>query len=159
MVSRDDSLWVAFHVSTDEHPKVEPLTDAAFREWFKLVTYSRRQNLNGRIPKARWLKIRQKVRNELVKIQPGQENPLAYDLGEEGAEVHDYLDWQPSATEIANAKQAASTGGTFGNHRRWHINRNVIDPECRYCRPNRSADRGSDRSPDQSGESLREIGG
>jgi hypothetical protein len=157
--SRVNSQWVAFHDEMDEHPKVEPLTDAAYRAWHRLIFYCHRRNLDGRIPKHRWDALRQSIRTELTKVQPGQKWPLVDVSDATGAVLHDYLDWQRSADEIDAARQDASKGGTLGNHRRWHEGRNVIDPKCRYCRPNRSTDQGADQSPDrESDRSTESIG-
>ena len=27
-----------------------------------------------------------------------------------------------------------SKAGSFGNHKRWHVNRKVNDPECSHCK-------------------------
>lgn len=158
MSSRSDSSWVAFHDEMDEHPKVAPLTDAAYRQWQREIFYSHRHNLDGRIPKHRWDAIKQRIRDELTKVQPEQESPLVDVTDGAGAVLHDYLDWQRSAAEAEAARESAAKGGSLGNHRRWHAARNVIDPKCRYCRPNRNTDRGGDQSPDQVGESLERSG-
>lgn len=158
MASRSNSSWVAFHDEMDEHPKVEPLSDAAYRAWQRLIFHSHRRNLDGRIPEHRWNALRQSIRDELTKVQKGQKHPLVDVSEAEGAVLHDYLDWQRSSDEIEAAREDASKGGSLGNHRRWHAARNVIVPSCRYCRPNQNTDQGGDQSPDQVGESLRRSG-
>lgn len=72
---RDPRLYMTFPIDFDEHPKVEPLSDAAFRTFVSMNGYSRRQRLDGRIPavvaRKRW---RVKALDELVNSHP--EKPL-----------------------------------------------------------------------------------
>ena len=69
----------------------------------------------------------------------------------EFVEMHDYLDHQRSAQEIAEAIAAKQDGGVFGNHNRWHVTKGRVEPSCKYCSPKGSV---SDRSTDRSGTSL-----
>lgn len=150
MASRDDSMYILVHADIDEHPKIEVLSDAAFRAFVSLLGYCHRRRTNGYVPRTRWLKVKTKARGELLKVFPPNENPLAYDRGDQ-VEIHDYLDWQQSSAEMAAARAAASTAGSLGNHRRWHKGRGVTDLNCTYCRSDadRKPDRNSDREPDR----------
>lgn len=47
--------------------------------------------------------------------------------------IHDYLKHQRSADEIRESREAKGVGGEYGNHRRWHVGRDIHDPHCRYC--------------------------
>jgi len=78
--------------------------------------------------------------------------------------VHDYPDWQGTAAEEAEAREADAAareakgaGGAYGNHRRWHLVRESIDPECPFCPPShmRSDNRSHMRSDtDQSSDRI-----
>lgn len=146
MASRDDSAYIILHADIDEHPKIEPLSDVAFRAFVGLLGYCHRHRTNGLVPRTRWLKTKPKARAELLEVFPPNKNPLAYDHGDQ-VEIHDYLDWQQSSSEIAAAQTRASEGGSLGNHRRWHVRRGVSDLNCQYCLsdPDRSTDRYPDR--------------
>jgi hypothetical protein len=45
-------------------------------------------------------------------------------------EVRGWAKWNDSSDYI----EAVSDGGKKGNHLRWHVRKNVIDPECELCR-------------------------
>jgi len=58
----------------------------------------------------------------------------------DGWVIHDYLADNPSRAAIETREAAAKTvqagkssGGRHGNHRRWHTQRGLVDPECEYC--------------------------
>lgn len=146
MASRDDSTYILLHSDIDEHPKIEVLSDAAFRAFVSLLGYCHRRRTNGYVPLTRWLKVKPKARAELLKTFPPNKNPLAYDHGDQ-VQIHDYLDWQQSSDEIAAAQAKRAAGGSLGNHRRWHLQRGVTDINCTYCVSD--SDRRTDRSTDR----------
>ena len=68
--------------------------------------------------------------------------------------IHDYLEHQRSAEEAQESRTAMGQGGTLGNHKRWHVARGRIDPDCPYCTPPESGTRsGVDQDPDREGDS------
>lgn len=138
MATRDDSTYILVHDSITDHPKIEMLSDAAFRLLVDYWCWCHRQRTDGRMPKSRWERLsRPKVRGELLA-------EMVDDHGDY-VEAHDYLDWQRSAAEAAAARVKQTDGGSLGNHRRWHVGRGVIAEGCPYC-----------ESP---GQSVRRIGG
>jgi hypothetical protein len=48
--------------------------------------------------------------------------------GEDGWQFHDWLMYQPDARTLQLVREAESAAGSFGNHKRWHINRKIKDP-------------------------------
>jgi hypothetical protein len=56
-----------------------------------------------------------------------------------------WRDHNPTRSEVERYTSERSKFGSKGNHTRWHSARNVVDPECPWCR---SSDPGSDRSSD-----------
>lgn len=124
---RDDWYWFRVHDHIDEHPKVEPLSDAAFRLMVETWAYCRRTGNDGRIPDKIWAKRgKPGARRELVAA-----GLVRQDSGH--VQVHDYLDWQQSAAEISEAKAKKSKAGGAGNHKKWHVDRGQIDPTCDLC--------------------------
>lgn len=75
--------------------------------------------------------------------------------GESGWRFHDWARFQPSAavTEAVRAKEADA--GVRGNHKRWHVDRQITDPDCEYCYqvPDREPDGGTRDEPESGGES------
>lgn len=41
--------------------------------------------------------------------------------------------WWRYAGKLNDSKKAASVQGSFGNHRRWHVERNIVVPDCDFC--------------------------
>jgi len=68
---RDSRLWMTFPINFWMHPKIRPLSDAAFRAFVEMNGYSRMEDLDGRIPvalaKTMW---RPKALGELLKNHP-----------------------------------------------------------------------------------------
>lgn len=68
--------------------------------------------------------------------------------------VAGFEDHNPTAAEIEEATSKRSAAGSYGNHKRWHLDRGVKDPECSHCDrmsespPDRKCDPDSDPGPD-----------
>lgn len=124
----DHRSFIRLDHGYDEHPKVIPLTDAAFRAHIEATCWSSRNESDGCIAKAvarkKW---RPKVLAELVAAR------LLEDVGD-AYEVHDYLDFQRSKEEINAYREARGKVGNLGNHKRWHVARRRWDPDCEHCR-------------------------
>lgn len=124
----DKRTYIRVHDAMPEHPKVEALSDKAFRLLMETWCWCSRHQTDGRIAAAVWAKRgTKKVRDELttaglVEIHEG------YVL------MHDYLEHQRSAEQIAEAIEKKRVGGLLGTHRRWHRN-GVVDPTCEFCPP------------------------
>jgi hypothetical protein len=67
--------------------------------------------------------------------------------------IHDYLEHQRAAEEVNEARSAMGKGGSYGNHKRWHLARDRFDPECQHCLRDSHTQSGSDRVPDKWGDS------
>lgn len=124
----DPRTFVRIHDGYDEHPKVGPITDAAFRAHIEAILWSSRNDGNPHIPKGlarkKW---RPKVIDELVAAR-------LFDDAGDSYEVHDYLDFNRSSDEIAAYREARGDAGTFGNHQRWHVARRKWDKDCQHCK-------------------------
>jgi hypothetical protein len=53
--------------------------------------------------------------------------------GEPGYRFHDWQEMRPTSEKDA-------LGGTFGNHMRWHVKRDITSPDCEHCDPAISRD-------------------
>jgi len=75
--------------------------------------------------------------------------------GERGWRFHDWAEFQPSAATVAGWRAAESEAGQRGNHKRWHADRRVTDPDCSYCYrvPDGVPDGVPREEPDSGGES------
>lgn len=109
---RDRRLYMTFPIDFDEHPKVEALSDGAFRAFVSMNGYSRRHDLDGSIPAAlarkKW---KPRVLAELVASHP--ERPLV--LLEDGVYViRDYAEHQFTTADLADLKEKRSKAGALG---------------------------------------------
>ncbi|MGN6199104.1 hypothetical protein [Humibacter sp.] len=115
---RDRRLYMTFPIDFYEHPKVVPLSDAAFRAFVEMNGYSRRHDLDGRIPaKAARLKWRSRALAELVASHP--ERPLVTLDGDEYV-IRDYAEHQFTADDLEALRAKRSQAGAKGAAKRWH---------------------------------------
>lgn len=105
---KDPRPFITVHDGMPEHPKIEPLSDAAFRLLMETWCWCHRNKTDGRIPTASWTKRgTSRARAEL----------LAAELAEHVAGevvMHDYLEHQESADEIAEKSERRRAAGRKG---------------------------------------------
>lgn len=124
----DTRTYIRVHDGMPDHPKVDGLSDRAFRLLVEEWCWCSRHTTDGRIPGARWKKRHTpKARTELIAVGLVELLPGGDIL------MHDYLEHQRSAEEIADAKASKSKGASLGNHKRWHTDRGIRDPSCDHC--------------------------
>lgn len=113
---RDQRLYMTFPIDFDEHPKVEGLSDAAFRAFVSMNGYSRRHDLDGRIPAAT-ARRRWKVRalNELVASHA--ERPLVFLDGDDYV-IRDYAEHQLTSSDIEQLREKRAAAGRKGGKAR-----------------------------------------
>lgn len=122
---RDERTYVRVHDGIEDHPKVAPLSDKAFRLLVTTWGWCSRHLTDGRVPIAVWRQRgTAKARRELVAAE-------LVELHDDHVVMHDYLDHQRSADEVEEKREAKRRAGSLGNHRRWH--RDKSDPDCPHC--------------------------
>lgn len=105
---RDQRLYMTFPIDFDEHPKIVPLSDAAFRTFVAMNGYSRRNDLDGKIPvKTARSKWKPRALAELVDSHP--ERPLVR-LDGDMYVIRDYAEHQFTTNDLEDlhAKRAAA---------------------------------------------------
>ena len=125
--------YIRVHDGMADHPKIAPLSDAAFRLLLETWMWCSRQHTDGYIRRDMW-KLRGKpaVRREL-------EREMIEQVDGDLLRCHDYLDWQRSRAEAEAAAGANRTGrarsSVHANHARWHVGSNGRpNPEgCELC--------------------------
>jgi hypothetical protein len=109
---KDKRLYMTFPIDFDEHPKVEPLSDAAFRTFVAMNGYSRRQKLDGRIPtvvaRKKW---RVRALSELVASHP--ERPLVMIDGKDYV-LRSYEEHQFTTADEEELHEKRSKAGAMG---------------------------------------------
>jgi hypothetical protein len=146
----DKRTYIRVHDGMDEHPKIEPLSDKAFRVLMRTWFWCSRNKTDGRVSAASWAqrgtpKVRRELEVALVH-HPGHACRACPPVPAGYVQMHDYLEHQRSAEEIAEAELKKAAGGRLGNHRRWH-NDGVIHPDCEFCGPLHPSD--PDPPPDR----------
>ena len=81
-----------------DHPKVEPLSDAAFRWIFRGLSYANRFLTNGALPTAFLAKVPAGVQEELVTAG-------VWKVTRKKVCIHDYLVYQPSKADVERERQ------------------------------------------------------
>ena len=132
---KDDRPGILVAHEMPDHPKIAPLSDAAFRLLIRAWAYCSRLETNGRIPDAVWRTMgTPKARNELTAppiVQPDA-SPLIIQRNAY-VECHDYLSHQRSSGEIEAVRGSRSEAGEKGAHMRWHVGRRVFVETCSLC--------------------------
>lgn len=134
MPRRDEREFIFIHDGMPDHPKVEGLSDKAFRLLVSSWCWCARQRTDGRIIASSWKKrSTPAARRELL------DAGLVHDDGNGGVIMHDYLDHQRSAADIAAQKAEKSAAGSVGNHVRHHTGPGrKPNPDCPHCQADRS---------------------
>lgn len=123
--------WFKVDDKLHDHRKARQAGKAAMGVWVLAGSWAMASETDGFIPEtvlARWGTA--KDANALVSV--GLWFADEQD-GEAGWRFHDWLTYQPDARTLRLVREAESKAGSFGNHKRWHTQRKVHDPECEYC--------------------------
>lgn len=107
---RDPRVYITVHNGMPEHPKVEGLSDGAFRLLIELWCLCSRSESDGLVKAATWTKRgTAKARRELLAEGLAHQVPG-------GVEMHDYLQHQRSRSEIAALREKRAKAGAKGGH-------------------------------------------
>lgn len=124
----DDRTYIRVHDGLTDHPKVEPLSDAAFRLLMTTWCWCSRQRTDGHVRADVWAKRgTPKARRELAAAG------LVELLEDGNYYMHDYDEHQRSSAEIAEYAERKRRAGAKGNHNRWHVAEGKLDPDCEWC--------------------------
>lgn len=117
---RDQRLYMTFPNDMWMHPKVAPLTDAAFRAFVEMNGYSRMQDLDGSIPlvmaRRMWSK---KAIDELAASHP--DRPLVL-VDEQHVVIRDYAEHQQTVAEREARAEVSRANGRKGGRPRKNPN-------------------------------------
>ncbi len=105
---RDPRTYITVHDGMPEHPKIEPLSDAAFRLLVTTWCWCSRQQTDGHVPAAVWARRgTTRTRGELMAVGLVEAVP-------NGVTVHDYTEHQRTADEIAELRAKRAEAGKRG---------------------------------------------
>lgn len=106
---RDTRTYITLHDGMPDHPKVEALSDAAFRLLVTMWCWCSRHLTDGAVPATTWAKRgTPRTRQELVSAG------LAEIDGAGIVHMHDYLEHQRSADEVRELSAKRAAAGSKG---------------------------------------------
>lgn len=122
----DKRLYMTFPNDFWQHPKIELLSDNAFRAFVEMNGYSRMQDLDGRIPvevvKRRW---KPRSVTELVNSHP--ERPVLLREGDEYV-IRDYAQHQMTKASRDSLSEKRAKAGAKGGKARANA-KQLLEPE------------------------------
>lgn len=124
---RDERTFITVHDGIEDHPKIAPLSDKAFRVLVTTWAWCSRHKTDGLVPSAVWKK------RASAKVQAELQAAGLVDNFEGHVLMHDYLRHQRSAEEIEEQRESKQIAGRIGNHKRWHVGQGIVDPTCEFC--------------------------
>ncbi len=145
--------WFKVDDKLHDHRKSRKAGKSAMGVWVLAGSWSMDNDTDGFIPcdvLARWGTVADARR--LIDAGLWRE---ATHKGEQGWRFHDWSRFQPSAAVTAAKRAAEAEAGIRGNHKRWHADRGLTDPDCEYCYrvPDQEPDGVPDANPIGGGES------
>lgn len=130
-------FFIKVHEDMPDHPKIEPLSDRAFRLLVETWCWCKRMSNDGQMSVTTW------SRRGSAKARQELEVAGLVKVGDV-VQVHDFLQWQSSKAQIEAKQEAKSRGARLGNHRRWHVKQGARDPQCEFCLVSVATDERSD---------------
>lgn len=111
-MSRSSTLFARFSLDYADHPKIQCLSDAAFRAHVEMILYARRYMTDGRIPKRFAKRFATESLTEL--LSNDEANPSVYE-GEDGDYwLHGFADMQETRDEIQTRRLVNAENGRRG---------------------------------------------
>lgn len=112
MSTKDERLYAKFTLDFDEHEKIAPLSDAAFRCLIEATLWSRRRTTDGflsrRLALARW------SLEALTELCENDDEKPSLIATETGWFIHDFEEHQTTKSELASLTQARKDAGRKG---------------------------------------------
>ena len=109
---RDKRLWMTFPIDFWSHPKIAPLSDAAFRAFVEMNGYSRMHKLDGEIPLAAAVRMwPSEVIDELVGSH--ETRPLLFSDGR-FVVLRDYAEHQETVADEEARRRRNQVNGSKG---------------------------------------------
>jgi len=147
-------MWFKVDDKLHDHRKARKAGKAAMGVWVLAGSWAMDNEMDGFIPDdvlARWGTLADARRLVTAGLWTRETHQ-----GEQGHRFHDWSRFQPSAAVTAAKRAKEHEAGLRGNHKRWHADRGISDPECEYCHrvPDGAPDQVPDPNPIGGGESA-----
>lgn len=123
-----------YFVLTNEYPrhrKIRGLSDKAFRLHVTLMALCNEDRNDGIISQLDLDQMGKPAGRELLTKK------LVHPAADGEYVLHDYLKHQNSRAEIekhiSEAQKAGAKGGKLSAHKKWHVDRGIVNPDCELC--------------------------
>lgn len=127
---RDKRPYITVHNAMPWHPKIEGLSDKAFRLLLTTWCWCSLSNTDGHVKAALWAK-----RGTAAARRELEEAGLVEDDLAGGVIVHDYDQHQRTREEISDYQEDRAKDGALGGHVRHHVKTGKRNPKCEFCYP------------------------
>lgn len=119
--------WFKIDDGFHNHPKIYAVGNAAAGLFVRCGSYCGQHLTDGLVPKA----VAQGYGTS-AEIRKLLDVGLLVEKGGDYA-IPDYLEFNPSKSDVDAMRAEKGRGGQRGNHERWHVKRGITDPECEFC--------------------------
>ena len=109
------------------HRKAVDAGNSAVGLWVRAGSWSAGAAMGGYVPNAMVVALGTQAQAQAL-VTTGLWVPAAG-----GFRFHEWDERNPTAREAKAAHRNQSLGGKLGNHRKWHVKRDIVDPHCPYC--------------------------
>lgn len=139
--------WFKVDDKLHDHRKARAAGASAMGVWLLAGSWSADNLTDGFLPSAILQRFgRQRDAKRLVEV--GLWFADEQD-GEPGWRFHSWDEFQPTREDTEKRRNAESTAGSEGNHRRWHVVKGITNRDCQFCRvPDRVPDRVNASGPE-----------
>lgn len=138
--------WFKVDDSFNSHPKTLETSLAAIGLWTLAGSWSGKHLTDGFVPDNAVLSLSRgstKLADELVAAGLWKRAKGGYRFHQWAADS-DGTTRNPTRSEAIAARAKQASGGAIGNHRRWHVKKNIIDHDCPYCQEKQGSGTRSD---------------
>lgn len=112
--------WVNLDDKMPEHPKVDGLSDGAFRLHVAGICYCNRHLTDGIVTVDRLTRLIPKYKKAYLDELLAR--MVWIEIADSSAyEIHDYLDWNKSREEVESRRAVRSESGKKGARSRWQM--------------------------------------
>lgn len=112
---KDSRLFARIDLDYADHPKIEALSDAAFRAHLTMILYSRKYLTDGRIPSRVANRFGSESLAEL--LSNDEENPSLVLLDDGSYLLHGFVDMQETKAEVARRSAVNRENGSRGGRK------------------------------------------
>jgi hypothetical protein len=135
--------WFKVDDSFHSHPKVLATPPAALGLWVVAGAWCSANLTDGFVPDY----VLPRLLPDAAQLAEQLATSRLWRRTKGGYRFHDWSAYQPTKDEAIAARDRKSSGGTLGNHRRWHVGAGRQDANCAYCQQKHPSDNrsGTDR--------------